>query len=229
MPRNRKNVLVTGFEPYGGYELNPSAEIARRLDGARIDGVPVVGRVLPVDLAALEASLVAAFAAADPAAVLLLGLAPGEAAIRLERVALNLADFTVPDNSGARATDRKLDGRPGAPDALRARLPLRAIQTRLLAAGIPARLSESAGTYLCNAALYCALRRLPARIPCGFIHLPLLPAEVAVRLEREPGASCPPSMAFPFQRRAVEMALAVTLAGATRTARIAPRGRIRGR
>src|SRR5271163_3363920 len=150
----KKAALVTGFEPYGGFALNPSAEIARRLDGARIGRVPVVGRILPVAMAALDGALAAALRDVDPVAVILLGLAPGEAVIRLERVALNLADFAIPDNAGARVADRPLAGQ--APAALWSRLPLRAIQAKLLAAGIPARLSETAGTYLCNAALYRA-------------------------------------------------------------------------
>src|SRR5262245_25160563 len=105
MPRKR-TVLVTGFEPYGGLKRNPSAEIARRLDGRRIAGRPVVGRVLPVDIEALDDALDAIFEKVEPVAAVLLGLAPGEAAIRVERVALNLADFVIPDNAGARLADR---------------------------------------------------------------------------------------------------------------------------
>jgi pyroglutamyl-peptidase len=203
----KKAALVTGFEPYGGMEHNPSAEIARRLDGARIAGMPVVGRLLPVDLARLDAALKGALAAVDPAVVILLGLAPGESCIRLERVALNLADFPIPDNAGARAHDVPL-ARAGAV-GLWSRLPLRAIEKRLLAMGIPTRLSESAGTYLCNAAMYRALSWLPGRLPCGFIHLPLLPAQVALALES--GGAAQPSMAFPVQRRAIEIALELSL------------------
>ncbi len=208
--KKKRAALVTGFDPFGGYELNPSAEIARRLDGARIGGVPVAGRVLPVDMVAVGDAFADALRGIDPVAVILLGLAPGEPMIRLERVALNLADFSIPDNAGVRLADHALDRKGGV--GIWTRLPLRRIQTKLLSAGIPARLSETAGTYLCNAAMYRALLRVPRRIPCGFIHLPLLPAEVAMRLERDSGAANLPSMAFPFQRKAVEIALTVTLA-----------------
>lgn len=217
--KKRRAALVTGFEAYGGMAHNPSAEIARRLEGARIAGVPVVGRVLPVDLAAFDGAWRGILREVDPVAVVLLGLAPGEAAIRLERVALNLADFPIPDNAGASVADQAVEEAGAA--ALWSRLPLRNIQKRLLAMGIPARLSESAGTYLCNVAMYRALGAVPRRVPCGFIHLPLLPAQVAEAMERklagEPalelaaGGAAAPSMAFPFQRRAVEIALAVTL------------------
>ena len=204
-----KAALVTGFEPYGGYSVNPSAEIARRLDGGRIGGTLVAGRVLPVELDALGAAVSAILREVDPVAVILLGLAPGEGAIRLERVALNLAHFPIPDNSGVRALDLPLDTRSGP--AVWARLPLRAIQARLLAMGIPARMSETAGTYLCNAAMHLGLRRVPRRVPCGFIHLPLLPAQVAEVIEGDGDAPVLASMAFPIQRRAVEVALALTL------------------
>src|SRR4030088_2835147 len=99
MKHKKRAALVTGFEPYGGYSLNPSAEIARRLDGARIGGVQGVGRILPVALADLDDALAAALRDIDPVAVVLLGLAPGEAAIRLERLALNLADFAIGDHA----------------------------------------------------------------------------------------------------------------------------------
>jgi pyroglutamyl-peptidase len=214
MKARKKVVLVTGFEPYGGYARNPSAEIARRLDGTRIGGVPVVGRLLPVDLAALDRALAGAVRGLDPLAVVLLGLAPGEPVIRLERVALNLADFPIADNAGTRAVDRRLDAQSGP--ALWSRLPLRAIQAQLLAAGIPARLSETAGTYLCNAAMHWALRRLPARVPAGFIHLPLLPAQVAARLGQIGDAMPAASMALAVQKRAVEIALKAILAESQR-------------
>ncbi len=209
--KKKRAALVTGFEPYGGMSLNPSAEIARRLDGARIAGVPVIGCLLPVDIAKLDGALKAALTGFDPVAVILLGLAPGETCIRLERVALNLADFPIPDNAGTKSRDQPLDKRGDA--ALWSRLPLRAIETRLLGMGIPARLSESAGTYLCNASMYRALSWLPRRVPCGFIHLPLLPAQVAISLES--GNTPQPSMAFPVQRRAVEIALALSLESST--------------
>jgi pyroglutamyl-peptidase len=213
----KRAVLVTGFEPFGGYASNPSADIARALDGRRIAGVPVVGRVLPVDMARLDGALATALRGITPAAVILLGLAPGEAVIRLERVALNLADFSIPDNAGIRARDLAIDARAGA--ALWSRLPLRAIAAELLAAGIPARLSETAGTYLCNAVMYRALARLPARVRCGFIHLPLSPAEVAAQLARDSGAPAQPSMSLSVQRKAVEIAVAAAVAGRAKSRR----------
>src|SRR5207248_9307914 len=102
-------VLVTGFEPYGGGHINPSLEVARNLDGTAVASVPVVGRALPVDFRALQQRAHAVLTEIDPIAVLNLGLWPGEATIRLERVALNLADFEIPDNAGELVHDMPLD------------------------------------------------------------------------------------------------------------------------
>ena len=201
-------ILVTGFEPFAGFGRNPSAEIATALDGTAIDGCPVVGRVLPVTLDGLDAALERALSGIDPRAVVALGLAADEPAIRLERVAVNLADFTIPDNAGLRARERKLD--PAGPDARVSRLPLGAIRAALLARGIPARLSNTAGTYLCNAAMYRLLGRLPSDMPAGFIHLPHLPAEAA-RMMAEGEVDLVPSMALELQVAAVRAALALCL------------------
>lgn len=214
-------VLVTGFEPFDGDEENPSALVARALGGRRIAGAEVACRILPVSLDGLDAALDAALGAlpVPPRAVLALGLAAGEAVIRLERVALNVADFRIPDNVGALARNLPLE--PGGPDARLSRLPLEAILAALLAGGIPARLSETAGLYLCNAAMYRLLGRLPAGLPCGFVHLPPLPGQVARRIARaggrvsgrDPGLA---SMPLDLQVRAIEVAVEATLAEAGR-------------
>lgn len=201
-------ILVLGFEGFAGNDLNPSGVLARRVHGAHLANHRIEGRVLPVDLARLDGELDAALAS-KPAAVLALGLAAGESAIRLERFAVNLADFAVADNAGALARDRKLAA--AGPAALAARLPLRRVHEALLEAGIPSRLSNSAGTYLCNATLYRLLERLPARVPCGFVHLPHLPEEAARQIARGV-AEAPASMALELQAKALDIVLASGIA-----------------
>jgi len=141
--------------------------------------------------------------------------------IRLERVAINLADFEIPDNDGVVLVDQQVDA-DGA-SALFATLPLRQIQVALLDAGIPARLSNSAGTYLCNKTLYrflCAIEEGGGAVPCGFIHLPYVPEQVAVMIaemqaarsiERQRRADVP-SMSLEVMVDAVRIALEVSLA-----------------
>lgn len=206
--------LVTGFDPFGGHAVNPSAEIATRLDGRRIAGARVVGRVLPVDLVGLAASLDKVLAETRPDLVVALGLAASEPVIRLERVALNVADFTTPDNAGAVRRNAPLD--PAGPDARFSRLPLEPIHQAILEAGIPARLSETAGLYLCNALMYRLLGRLPPEIPGGFIHLPPLPGQVAAAIRDAGGRVAErgtnlASMALDLQLRAVEIAVEATV------------------
>src|SRR5258708_4098916 len=210
--------LITGFEPYGGRRVNPSGEWAAALDGARLGDLVVVGRTLPVVFAGLAARMEACLAETRPAVVIALGLWPGEPMIRLERLAVNLADCASPDNAGALPSEELLhpDGAP----ALSATLPLRAIEAALLVEGIPARLSNTAGTFLCNATLYTLLRVIAQRgehIPCGFIHLPYLPQQVAEmlsgaragRVDLQHGTDFA-SMDLATMERALRIALAVT-------------------
>jgi len=210
-------VLVTGFEPFGGHKVNPSALIARALDGCGVAGARIAGRILPVDLVRLDDALDQVLAETRPAIVVALGLAASEPVIRLERVALNVADFATPDNAGAVRRNAPLD--EAGPDARFSRLPLERILDAVLAADIPARLSETAGLYLCNALMYRLLGRLPERIPCGFIHLPPLPGQVAESIRAAGGrvgerGSNLGSLPLDLQRRAVEIAVETTLAAA---------------
>jgi pyroglutamyl-peptidase len=172
--------LVTGFTGYGGRGRNPAGEAAKALDGRSIGGLAVAGRVLPVSYGRLQADLQGLMDELRPRLVIGLGLWPGEPMIRLERVGINVADFEIPDNEGAFLTDMPISG--NGPAAMAATLPLRGIETALLDAGIPARISSTAGTFLCNAALYSTLvhaDRLSPRPLAGFVHVPYLPEQVA--------------------------------------------------
>jgi len=197
-------VLVTGFEAFGGHAANPSLEVAKALDGRAVGEAVVRSAVLPVHHAETAPQVSRLLDETDPLAVVHLGLAGGRARIALERVAVNVMDYDTPDNAGYRAR-----GEPcvaGGPAAYFATLPVAAIVATLVAEGIPAYVSNTAGTYLCNQTMYGTLHRLaqrrhPAR--AGFIHLPLLPAMVAAAgLEQ-------PSMDAGLMVRAVEIALGV--------------------
>jgi len=206
-------ILVTGFEPYGGHGRNPSFEAMQALDGRIIEGVTIVGRKLPVSLARLQPALAALFAEEEFAAVISLGLQPGAPVIHIERSAANVADFDIADNDGVSVTDQPISEH--GPAARLATLPLRAIERALLDAGIPARLSASAGTYLCNACLYCCLEAIEAsRRPtlCGFLHLPCMPEQVAETLIGQDSrqAEIRPSMELSRMIAGVEIAVSET-------------------
>jgi pyroglutamyl-peptidase len=197
-------VLVTGFEPFGGHCSNPSEDVAKALDGRTIGGTFVRGAVLPVDQARCSGVVAELIDDVDPLAVVHLGLAAGRARVALERVAVNVMDFDVPDNAGYLARGQACV--PGGPAAYFATLPLPAVLEALRAEGIPAYLSNTAGTYLCNHTLYTTLHRLAARatpVPTGLVHLPLSPAMVAAAgLDQ-------PSMDVELMVRAVEVVLGV--------------------
>jgi pyroglutamyl-peptidase len=210
-------VLVTGFEPFAGLDYNPSAEIAGTLDGREIGGCRVVGRLLPVDFARYHDALEALLAEFPPRVYIGFGLATGEDMIRIERFGVNLADFDIPDNAGARHVGRRIE--PEGPDARAATLPCAEIRAALLEAGIPARLSNSAGSYLCNATLYSALGLCagqPEAPPCGFIHLPYASEQVAELLRdgkgKLHGESIAPSLPIEMMLAAAERIVAVSVA-----------------
>src|SRR4051795_5021519 len=108
-------ILITGFEPFAGLASNPSAEIAAALDGQEMGGRKVVGRLLPVDFAQYRERLEALLRDFSPSLYVGFGLASGEDMIRIERFGVNLADFDIPDNAGARLVGRKIE--PEGPDA----------------------------------------------------------------------------------------------------------------
>ena len=162
-------ILLTGFEPFGGLVRNPSAEVARALEG---EGVSAA--VLPVDYDRVGAALEGLLEARAYDAVLLMGVAIGRSRLGLERVAVNFRDAQRGDNAG-RTPDRP-EVVPGGPAAYFSTLPVDALRERLRAAGIPVEISLSAGAYLCNAAFYLARHALDAKgTPCGFLHLPPTP------------------------------------------------------
>jgi pyroglutamyl-peptidase len=208
-------VLITGFEPFAGLAYNPSAEIAQRLDGSEIGGARVIGRLLPVDYARYRAALAALLSEHAPDLYIGFGLASGEDMIRIERFGVNLADFDIPDNAGARHVGRRIE--PEGPDARASTLPCAEIRAALLEAGIPARLSNSAGSYLCNATLYSALGLCAAqKIPCGFIHLPYASEQVAELLREGKGPlngeSPAPSLPIEMMVTAAEWIVQVSIA-----------------
>ena len=176
----RRRVLITGFEPYGDWSSNPSADVASALHEHQSTTLTITSAVLPVVLENLRARIEALLDAHAPDVVICLGLHPGAATLRVERVGLNVADFVRPDNAGEQTRNAELVA--GAPHALPASIPVHSIGASQLERGIPATVSNSAGTYLCNAALYQSLHIAAARTAeplCGFIHLPFSPAQVA--------------------------------------------------
>src|SRR5262249_40672695 len=166
--------------PFGGHTMNPAEAVAKALDGRAVGGLVVRSAVLPVDHATAGPQAARLAEDLDPRAIVHLGLAGGPPRVALERVAVNVMDSDTPDNPGYRARNESCV--PGGPPAYFATLPLAAMLEALLADGLPAYVSNTAGTYLCNQTLYGTLHRLARQghpAPAGFLHLPPLPPMVA--------------------------------------------------
>lgn len=167
-----KKLLITGFEPFLSFTVNPTMRIVEELNGLEIGGYQVLGRVLPVDFASSGAKLLAYIEGIEPDVVISLGLAGGRYKITPERIAINVKDGAA-DNEGHIPIDESinLEGEPGYFSTL----PIRQMVNKLLAEGLPAEISNTAGTYLCNNVMYEALHYAKTTKPdmkAGFIHIP---------------------------------------------------------
>ena len=172
-----KTVLVTGFEPFGGEKINPSQEIARQLNGRVIAGRRVIGRILPCMFGAANAELRRILRELSPELVIAVGQAGGRAEITPERVAINIDDARIADNAGAQPVDVPVVAR--GPAAYWSTLPIKAIVATLRAHEIPAAVSHTAGTFVCNHVFYGLMHALRSRrgVRGGFIHVPFLPEQ----------------------------------------------------
>ena len=197
-------ILVTGFTPFGGEKINPSWEAVRRLPD-HVGGAEIVKREIPTEFDASGAVLHGLLEQLRPDAVLCVGQYGGASCIRVERVAVNLRDARIADNAGRQPADEPVVA--GAPDAYFASIPTRRIVDALRERDIPAQLSYSAGTFVCNNLLYCALHESTQRYPalrCGFVHVPFLPEQA-----RDGGA---PSMSLKLMTEALTAAIGVITA-----------------
>ncbi|MFE6734034.1 pyroglutamyl-peptidase I [Microbacterium sp. NPDC057650] len=162
------SVLLTGFGPFAGGAGNPSQDAVGAYAAAHPSD-DLVAAVLPVVFTDAATQLRALIAEHLPEVVIAFGLAGGSTRVAVERVAVNLIDARIPDNSGAAPID--VPSEPDGPAARFATLPVKRIARAIDEAGIPAHVSLSAGSYVCNHVFYTALAAAP-EARAGFIHLP---------------------------------------------------------
>lgn len=170
-------VLVTGFEPFNGGNVNPSSRLIEALSAGPPPGVELETAVLPVAYARTADALRTAVRAAKPDVVICFGQADGRTGISVERFAHNLDGAEHSDNDGV-AWVAEID--PAGPVAYRSTLPVDEIVAALRAEGIPARESRDAGGFLCNHVFYVLMQTLERERPQtrgGFVHVPLLPEQ----------------------------------------------------
>ncbi|MCV0427806.1 MAG: pyroglutamyl-peptidase I [Roseibium sp.] len=202
-----KTILLTGFEAFGNTPVNPAEQVARRLDGESIDGVRIVSRIIPNTFFVCIETVKEALNETGAEDVVMMGEFGGRATITVERIAQNYNDSTrygLKDNAGV-----TLQGEPTAPDgpyAYESTLPM---VEAMREGGIPADISDAAGTFCCNHLFYGILHHLTvtqSSVRAGWVHLPHLP-EVAA-LEGNLGA---PSMSVETASHGLRLALAALI------------------
>lgn len=174
-------ILVTAFEPFGGEDRNPALDAMRALPKT-IAGTRIATCVVPTEFNRSIRVVTGAIEKTRPVAVLAIGQAGGRAAVTPERVAINLDDARIPDNAGAQPLDQPIvaDG----PAAYFSTLPVKAMVQAIRAAGVPAELSHTAGTYVCNHLMYGILHQLrDSHTRAGFVHVPYASEQVAGRAD----------------------------------------------
>ncbi|MGN9234712.1 pyroglutamyl-peptidase I [Atopobiaceae bacterium HCP3S3_D6] len=200
-----RKILVTGFQPFGGESMNPAWEAVRRLPDT-IGDATVTKVEVPVVFGRGPEAVERAVEEVEPDLVLCVGQAGGRAKITPEFVGINYADARIPDNDGCQpVAERVVDG---GPDAYFATLPVKAMVQAMQKAGVPAEVSYTAGTYVCNDVMYSLLHTLATRHPevrGGFLHVPYA-TEQATHL---PAST--PSMSVDDMARGIAVALEAAL------------------
>ena len=200
------NILLTGFSPFDNELMNPSWEAVKQFESKAIMVEHLVHTVqLPCEFGTAISLLQEKIAELQPEVVICVGQAGGRAEISLERVAINVDDARIPDNAGAQPVDQAIaqDG----PAAYFTSLPIKAIVKKLRDEGIPANVSQSAGTYVCNHVFYGLMHTASKNTNiqrAGFVHIPYLPNQAA----NHPGA---PSLSLENAVTAIALLLETTL------------------
>lgn len=198
-----RKVLLTGFEPFGGASFNPSGAVVEAIAEHGVDGVEIVTAILPVEFKRSSAMLIELISTNKPDVVISLGQAEGRDFIGPEQVAINLADARIADNAGVKLENQPIN--TGAADGYFSTLPIRAIVDAISALGISAKISYSAGAFICNEIFFTAQSFLQgSNVISGFIHLPLAPDQAG----EFPGL---PTMPLADQVAAIKAAIQVSV------------------
>ena len=201
-----QTVLLTGFEPFNGATINPAWEAVRSLEGWQGEHFQVEVRQLPCIFGDANEDLAALIDELHPDVVIAVGQAGGRPDISVERVAINVDDASILDNGGQQPVDATIA--PDGPAAYFSTLPIKAIVHALRERQLLASVSQTAGTFVCNHVFYGLMHHAAAQpqpVKAGFIHVPFLPEQAALRED------APPSMALEDIIAGIKLAVEVTL------------------
>ena len=175
-----KTVLLTGFEPFGGEEINPAWEVVKQLDQQIIGEYKIVSKQVPTVFHQSLSVLKSYMEKINPDFVICIGQAGGRPDITVERIAINIDDARIADNEGNQPID--LPVIEEGPTAYWSTLPMKAIVKKLREEGIPASVSQTAGTFVCNHLFYGLMHILEKqqhKARGGFVHIPFLPEQAS--------------------------------------------------
>lgn len=182
-------LLLTAFDPFGGEAVNPAQEAVKRVPD-QVGDTHIVKLEVPTVFGEAISVLKAGLEKHQPDAVLCIGQAGGRFELTPERVAINLDDARIPDNKGNQPIDQPIEPE-GAP-AYFTTLPIKAMVEAMRDAGLPAAVSNTAGTFVCNHLMYGLLHALNTQYPGvrgGFMHVPFIPEQTARRAVPAPSLS----------------------------------------
>jgi len=199
-----KTVLLTGFEPFDKETINPSWEVVSGLHDTEGEGYRIISLQLPCVFGESLQTLQRAIEAYTPSVVIAVGQAGGRVDISVERVAINIDDARIPDNKGQQPIDQPVVSE--GPAAWFSTLPIKSIVMTLKHHGIPASVSQTAGTFVCNHVMYGLLHELRAKpeVKGGFIHIPYLPQQASLH----PGSA---SMSVATAQQALKIAIRIAI------------------
>jgi pyroglutamyl-peptidase len=196
-----KRILITGFDPFGGEPVNPALEAVKLLNKKVITGYEVITREIPTVFGKAIDCLIESINEMNPDIVICVGQAGGRSTITPERVAINVDDAKITDNENQQPIDAEIVS--GGPAAYFSKLPIKAMVKKMNENGIPAAVSNTAGTFVCNHIFYGLMHYLEASgkdIRGGFIHIPFLPEQII----RNPGH---PSMSLELIVKGLELSM----------------------
>lgn len=171
-------ILLTAFEPFGGEKVNPAQEALKDVPDV-VAGAGIVKLTVPTVFGKSVETVYGAMKREKPDAVLCIGQAAGRTGLTVERVAINLEDAAIADNEGRKPVDTPVFAE--GPAAYFTTLPAKAMVEKIKGAGVPASVSCTAGTFVCNHLLYGVLHHIAREFPGmrgGFIHVPYLHEQV---------------------------------------------------
>ncbi|ASB87765.1 pyroglutamyl-peptidase I [Bacillus sonorensis] len=180
----KKKVLLTGFDPFGGESVNPAWEAVKKLDGENIEDISIAAEKIPTVFHTSADVLKEAVQKHRPDIIICTGQAGGRPHITPERVAINIDDARIADNEGRMPIDQEIV--QNGPAAYWSTLPIKRIVKSLRNSGIPASVSNSAGTFVCNHLFYRLMHLLnhsSSQMRGGFIHIPYLPEQTVDKKE----------------------------------------------